>query len=69
VLLDLAEDLLLQRHVFEHGLDHEIGIAHAFGHVGDRPHPLDRRLVVAEIAQVGRDPLLSPYRGSACANP
>ena len=58
VLLDLAEDLLLQRHVFEHRLDHVIGVAHAFGHIGNGPHALDGVLVVAEIAQVGRDPLL-----------
>ena len=32
VLLDLGEDLLLQRHVFEHRLDHVVGVAHAVGH-------------------------------------
>ena len=49
---DLAEQLLLQRQVFEHRLDHIVGIAHRVGEVGGRTHALDRRLIVAEIPQI-----------------
>ena len=54
VAFDLDEQLLLQRQIFEHGLDHIVGIAHGVGEVGGRPHALDRGRIVAEIAQIGR---------------
>ena len=57
------EGLLLQRHVFQHRLDDVVGLAHAIGQIRHGPHAVDRRLVVAEIAQVGRDPRSAHCRG------
>ncbi len=56
VALDLAEQLLLDGQVLQHGFDDEIGIGDGIGKQDAWPHPLDRRLVVAEILQIGRDP-------------
>ena len=55
VPLDLDEQLLLERQVLEHGLDHVVGVAHRGGEIGDRPHALDRRRIVAEVLQIGED--------------
>ena len=55
VLLDLGEQFLLQRQVLQHGLDDVVGLAHRRAEIGDRRHPLDRALVVAEVLQVGED--------------
>ena len=58
MLLDLAEQLLLQRQILQHRLDHEIGIAHGRRQIGIRRHAFDRFRIVAEIAQVCADALL-----------
>ena len=55
VLLDLGEQLLLQRQVFQRRLDHVVGVAHRRGKVGRRLHALDRGLIVAEVLEVGED--------------
>ena len=60
--LDLGKQLLLQRQIFQHRLDDIIGIAHRLGEIGARLHPLDRALVIAEIAQIGRDPRFTVSR-------
>ncbi len=53
--LDLGEQLLLERQILQHRLDHVVGLAHRLAEIGDRRHPLDRALVVAEVFQVGED--------------
>ena len=35
VLLDLGEQLLLERQIFQHRLDHVVGVAHRVGEIGD----------------------------------
>jgi hypothetical protein len=55
VLLDLCEYLLLQRQVFQYGLDHEVRIAYCAGNLGHGMHALDCRLVVSEILEVGEE--------------
>ena len=62
-LFDLDEQLPLQRQILEHGLDHIVGIAHGGGEVGGRPHALDRGRILAEIAQIGPDPIFDACRG------
>ena len=39
VALDLGEELLLERQVLEHGLDHVVGVAHRFGEIGAAARP------------------------------
>ena len=58
VPFDLAKQLLLQRQIFEHGLDNIVGFAHRIGQVGSRTHALDGRLIVAEVPQIATDAVL-----------
>ena len=60
---DFGEQLLLQRQIFGHRFDDVIGVAHRFGKIGAWPHPRDRALVVAEVAQVRARCATSPCRG------
>ena len=53
--LDLREQLLLERQVFEHRFDDIVGIAHGFAEVGFRRNAIDRGRVVAEIFQIRGD--------------
>ena len=53
MLLDLAEQFLLERQIFQHGFDDIVGVAHGERQVGLRRDALDRAFVVAEIFQVG----------------
>ena len=55
MLLDLGEQLLLQRQILQHGLDDVIGIAHRGSEMGRRFHPFDRRLVFPELPEIGQD--------------
>jgi hypothetical protein len=55
VLFDFDEQFLLERQILQHRLDHVVGLAHGGGQIGDRRHPLDRLLVVAEVFQIGED--------------
>ena len=49
VLLDFGENFLLERQIFQHRLDHIVGLAHGGGEIGDRRHAIDRVLVVAQV--------------------
>jgi hypothetical protein len=55
VAFDLGKELLLQRQILGHRLDHVVGVAHRFGERGARPYAGDRALTFAEFAQVGGD--------------
>ena len=55
VLFDFSEDFLLERQILKHGFDHVVGVAHRVAELGNRRDPLDRRLVVAEVFEVGED--------------
>jgi len=55
VRFDLGEQFLLERQIFEHGLDDVVGLAHRGGEIGRRPHALDGGGVVAEILEIGQD--------------
>ena len=58
VRLDLGEQLLLERQILKHRLDHIVGVAHGGGEIGDRRHAVDRAFVVAEVLEIGEDAML-----------
>ena len=53
VALDLGEELLLERKILQHRLDHVIGFAHGLAKIGAGVHVFDRAFVFAKIAQIG----------------
>jgi hypothetical protein len=53
VVLDLGEQLLLERKVLQHRLDHVVGVAHGLAKIATGAHVFDRTFVLAEIAQIG----------------
>src|SRR5262249_60502760 len=62
VPLDLDEQLLLQRQIFEHGLDDIVRLAHRGGKIAGWLHTVDRGNVVTQITKIGENARLGAVK-------
>ena len=53
--LDFCKHFLFQRQIFEHRLDHVIGLAHGASEIGAGKDALDSGLIIAEILEIRAD--------------
>jgi hypothetical protein len=60
--LDLDEQPLLQRQIFEHGLDDIVRLAHRGGKIAGRLHTLDCGNVIIQIPKVGENARLDAVK-------